>query len=73
MCGDGSCVDREALCPHRMVSFTMVVRCSDGSIRSTEGYEKERTILFGAAPTFEKCVARKMEDSVVRVMREGEK
>ena len=65
MCGDGSCVDKEVLCPHRIVSFTMVVRCSDGSIRSTEGYQKDREQLFGEAPAFEKCVARKLEESIV--------
>lgn len=56
-----------------MVSFTMVVRCSDGSIRTTEGYEKERTVLFGEASIFEKCVARKLEENVVSVEREGER
>ena len=43
----------------------MVVRCSDGSIRNTEGYQRERELLFGEAPSFEKCVARKLEESIV--------
>ena len=66
MCGDGTCVKRETLCPHRVISQEMVVRCSDGSCRSTEEFEEKRLALFGNAPSYDKCVARKLEERIVR-------
>ena len=69
MCYDGSCVDHNSVCLPPPVCPSLSIRCLDGSCRSAVDLEEAVLDYFGAAPAYETCVNRKLEESSVEVER----
>ena len=72
MCYDGSCVDHNSVCLPPPVCPSLSIRCLDGSCRSAVNLEGAVLDYFGAAPAYETCVSRKLEESSVEIEKENQ-